>query len=487
MRAVPAWGGRFVPGEPTEITLTLSARRGGEAAILVVGAGGRVAHSLRLTGGVPAVLALPAYPGREGALEVRARIRDGEEAAELVALASVPAPFAVEVANPAAAAASPRAPGALRIPVGELPRSAAGLAPVSDLLMPAAAVAALRPEQTRALADFIAACRPLWLIEASPAVVERVRRSAGCSGRFVRPLPSEGLPRNAARPPALPPVSALDGLLAARWGPAPRDRLALLLLPMPILLAGFLAVRNPTGWLLLVPVAGLLAYAWLIPAALPTARALTWAEMDLGDPGYRFVTLLDALGTGRSNGPLALSPSAGLPRQIDSDSTAVTLETGDDRLGLPLPDRLLQRRLYRLDGTRSTGLRPSVRPVDNGLEIANAGATPIPAGTLLWRGARYATPPLASGEVVRISDDVPPSENRAPSAPSGDGSSTHGRSAPPQTYPTRGEGATGLPAEAVRGGETALLLPLADPIGIGADPRIQATGLLLIRATGGEP
>jgi hypothetical protein len=204
----------------------------------------------------------------------------------------------------------------------------------------------------------------------------------------VRPLPAEGLPQDAAQPAALPSVNALDGLLAERSGPMPVERLALLLLPLPILLAGLVAVRRPSGWLLLVPVGGLLAYTWLIPAALPSARALTWAEMDRGDPGYRFVTLLDTLGTGRPNGPLALPPDAGLPRQTGGGSAAVALKTGDDRLGLPLPERLLQRRLFRLDGTRWTGLRPSVRPVADGLEIANAGATPIPAGTLLWRGAR---------------------------------------------------------------------------------------------------
>lgn len=455
----PAWNGRFATGRPTEIAVTLTSPIGGIGEIRITGSRFRLEHQAGLEANRPWQAVLPVSPGADGRLAVDVALPDGSRLAKALALRPEDGRFAVRVAVPGGSgvdAAGNRGGGrtgdgalALVLAVGPdlLPRSAAGYQPVAGLTLSAGALAALDPAQIGALTAYLTACGPLVLAEVSAHQLERMKAASGCGGRFVR---AAGAPPDARPDPALglsedPEVLAL---LAAQVGTDPGARIALLLLPYPILLAALAANRRVGPWLLPIPAACALAYAWILPPAVTGAAAATWAEMDAGDAAYRFVRLLELRGGGRPAMPLHLPEGSGILLAADAGPLEQRLLGPEGPVELPFPPTLLEHRRYLLEGTAPAPLSLHMEPVGRGVRLVNRGSGEIPGGWLGWRAEVYAVPALAAGASHTVEQEG------------------RGVARPP------------VPRSLLAGGDPALLVPLP---GWDALDR-QVTGWLRIRA-----
>jgi hypothetical protein len=327
------------------------------------------------------------------------------------------------------------------IGIGDLPLLAAGYRALASLTMAPEALLALDPDQIAALDGFLAGCGTLIVPNADPALLEALRRPAGCAGRFVGGIPGIGTPSVLAQPPRLP------ASIAPEAGPDTRQ-LALLLLPYPLLLAALALLRRSGPWLLVLPPAAALAYAGALPLAAPPADSATWAETFAGDTHHRFVTLLRSSGGAsaalrlpRGTHDLVVVP-AGRPHRLHIDR--------DGTLILATPRALLRYREYRLEGVGRVPFRLRVSASGDSARVENAGPRASPPGWLLWRGAAYPIPAITPGGSHMVTYD-----------------------------PTAGPLPRQLPAQI--GAAPSVLVPLPwAPLGA-AHPPIHATGWLLVR------
>jgi hypothetical protein len=405
----------------------------------VRGAAGRAQRRLVREAGRTLEVALPAYPGPDGRLEIGVQMSGGERETRGIALLPQPARFAAGAVRPD----SPAAEG-VRVAVRDLPRTAAGYRPIASLTLPAGALAGLDALQTEALAGYLAACGTLVLPDASPGLLGGVKASAGCGGETVT---TDG--ETAGRIDPLPGADELASALPAANG---AGEIALLYLPYLVLLGGLaLAVRRIGAWVIALPPVAVLAYAAALPRAVVPATAVTWAEARADDGHQRFVTLVRLHGAGSETPPVRLADAAGLAMPARTAGTAGIVRLGQrGEQELTRPVGLLSYVDYRAEGAGPLPFRlDALRGADGELCIRNAGTAASPPGWSVSGGMAAELPPLAPGQ------------SRGP-----------GRDAATGAAPPIGRLA------GARGG---ILLPVPAPAVAAPDARLRAAGWLLFR------
>jgi hypothetical protein len=426
----PAWNGLFAEDRTTEIVLRLDSALGGELQVAAEGGGQRLEHRARVEPGRTLVETLPVSPGPDGRIEVSAVLPDKTSVSDQVWFRPQRRPLDVEVAGPDGTGHHPGydpAASGLMFGPDDLPQSHAGYGPVRSLTLSPETLARIDPRQTAALAGYLASCGRLLLKQAAEGLLERIRATAGCSGRFVSARDDTG-PGEAGGRTAVDPLPDLF-LLEQLPGLGSREQLAehalLLLLPYPILLLGLAGGRRHGAWLLLFPASAALASGWLLSATAGGAAAVTWGELDAGDAHYRFASLLELRGVGIAQPPLRLTH----PEDILSAADALPLERHrDGETGttfVPFPESLLQARRYLLAGTRPMPHRVGLDAAGTGPIVRNLGDVATPAGWLRWQDAWHPLPELSPGADYRPRDldeprAAPPVaelvENASPSA-----------------------------------------------------------------------
>ena len=437
-----------------EIAVGFTSPAAGQVVVEIEGSNGTVEYRAEASPNVPLSVRAPAYPGPDGRLRVSLLLPDGTVAVKESWLTARPHRLRAAIVHPAAQGVTPSVDADVLLRVRDLPRLPAGYGPVASLSVPPVALAELDSERATALTSYLAACGSLYLPGVTAAVLERVREAAGCGGRFVR----RGPPELDSAGPALPANIELERWLSATE-PSATAQLSLLLLPYPLILVGLAASRRVGFWLLLVPPAGVAAYALIIPLSAPPAMSVTWAEMDDGDPSCRAVTLLRTQGSGRDRPALRLRTDAGIVVSGDDAPVEIAIDEGGLAMELPLPTNLLQSRDYRLEGAFPVSA-PALTEQETGrFLIRNDGTERLPASWLLWRGGVYPVPALPPNaeRIIRVGDP---------------------QSRLPVTY---------LPARH-RQRQPALLVPLEWPGPNSLDSRLRSSGWLLVHGRGrGDP
>jgi hypothetical protein len=388
----PAWGGRFAPGYPTVIEVTLISPVGGTAQVTASCGTSEIRAQVAVEAGDPTRLNLPLTPGLDGALRVSARLPDGDQTSAVLALDPMPSGPA-----PATTLATPLgATPALTVEPGRLARHPWGYGPVRDLTLSPADLRRLDGPQTAALAAYLAQCRPLHLVGAGAETLTGIRRASGCSGVAVGSGDLQGTPTGSSQAPALPGDDPLAALVPQTAG---ASALALMLLPYPILLLA-LAWRPGVGsWLVAIPPGAALAFGLALPWGVPGPRVAVWSEMDAGDPSVRYAAICELAGRGSPAGfPL---PGASRVRPLDGGGLALVADaTGVLTLAPPLGPSggLLQTRRYRVEGVTQAQVQIALSVTGpDSVSLDNPGPEAVPAGWLLWQGQAQPTPALAPG------------------------------------------------------------------------------------------
>jgi hypothetical protein len=383
----PAWGGRYLPGEPTEVSLRVPIPEGGKALLRVEGTGGRIERDVISEPGRTLEVSLPAYPGADGWLDVSVLGPDGQRQAHRVVLLPQAAPIAAAVGGPVAVPVE----GArgVAVPGRDLPRTAAGYRPLASLTLAQEALVGLDGPQTAVLADYLAGCGTLVIPDADPRLLAAVRATAGCGGRTV------GADGAALEPP--PPLPATERLAAALPRGTDADDLWLLFLPYLLIVAGLVVSPRRIGaWVIGLPPAAALAYAGMIPQTVPPAAAVTWADARMGDGPARFVTLLRTQGAGGETPPIAL-PARGVLAMPATAAGRVRLDAeGNQHLSRPV--ELLSHTDYRLEGAVALPFRLEVVTDGPEPQVRNGGSGASPAGWLVRSGQASAFPALQPGQ-----------------------------------------------------------------------------------------
>ena len=306
--ARPLWAGLFVPGGTTELRITLRSETGGGAQVSIHSGSFDLTAEVEVPAGRTRTLDLPLRPALDGRVTLTARWPDGTPAGELLTLRLV------ATRAPLTASSRPDrsdvGPTSTIFESADLPRTAEGYGPIGTLRLSPGDLASLDPLQTQALAQYLADCRPLHLIEAVDRDRDRIRSAGGCGGRGVTADPDPvGSPRAAPSADGRDAAPRIGRAWPLRDGQdSDRGRAALLLLPYAMLLAGLLAMRRPGPWVLAIPGAAAVLVWLTLPQVLGAAQSLTWVDWVSGDMAARFVTLIETRGQGRTPEPI---PTAG--------------------------------------------------------------------------------------------------------------------------------------------------------------------------------
>ena len=439
----PAWGGRFLPGRPTELGVHLVSDTGGEFEISTSGPAGSSHYRGLLDAGLPLQVWLPVRPAPDRPLRVTIELggKEGERLQRELHFTPVRRALAVRLA-----AEPPRADA-----IPPLPRTAEGYAPVGELTLSPALLPKLQADQILALDRYLARCGQLHLPDADPRLLERIRAAAGCGGRYVGRL--DGAPGHP--PPPLPGTGALETLLPVQTSGPLQGLLLFFLVYIGLLLTASLLPRYRKPLLLALPALSATALLLLWPLQPSPPGAAGWAEMQSGETSARFALLL-ALGEQKDPGQrLSLSRVLGTPA---GDPAALFLDARHRALeAVPFPARPFEQARYRFQGAirHDPGVTLEGQAADAPPRVVNRGAHPSRPGLLSWHGILYRLPTLPPG--TRWSPD----DKRLLEA---------------------GAAPARLLRRATAGGPGALLLPL-DLHETGLIPKpVKAQGWLLIRA-----
>jgi len=393
----PAWGGRFFPGQESEIAVRLLSGSSGPFELLIRGGDIPVRYRGRFSADTPLRIWIPLRP-RPGQAIDAILTRPGND----TPLTFRPPPFTavstrlrVSTDPTEAKSAGGPTPPLLVTEPGALPRTSSGYGPVQHLSIRASQLTSLDPEQVTALGHFIQNCGNLQVSGASATLLQRLRGISGCNGRFVQ---QSGQPVPMTHLPPLPGADLLRGL--NRRPAMNRIRLPALLLASHLLLLSLLALyrRRP---LLPLAATGLACLALLLlwPRQHAATRLINWAELESGAAAARFSALLIVDGKTDSEHELPVPARLGLPHAPKGGGLSFVLDAQQ-----PMQEQLLihtrpfSRQWYLFHGATpiQTGLRLNLTAT--GPTVHNSGDTPTSAAMLGWNDEVHQVPPLRPAE-----------------------------------------------------------------------------------------
>jgi hypothetical protein len=424
LELVPAWEGNYRPGAATEVIVRVSSPVGGT--VTVSAREPRIASSVEAAIEPNAVVELP-FAIRPGATEItiEARLGHAEPVTKTLELVPLERPMlgvAVDGGVDVGAwlgAAQRYVP----VPVGvrALPRTAAGYAAVTGIVLGPQTFAALDPQQQRALLAHAGRCGRIILPNGAERAAHALEARSACGDRFIERASMAADLALAHSPRALPADSELRALgtptpafwrLAAWFFAAYAAWLVALAVA-----AGAGRARWPT--LLATPVLAslLMAAAWAKNP--PERRVVLWAEQEAGAAVARFRLLYDVHGRGGGRIAVPVAPELG---PLDNLSEApVTLARAGGDLTLLLEPHVLSRHTVAFGGSFAFAPELVIGRDSDGVFVRRRdriveGAEP-PTAWLALDGRIFAVPPLSAGETWRPAPNATPLPRSAVPAP----------------------------------------------------------------------
>ncbi|MCC6853803.1 MAG: hypothetical protein IT502_15995 [Rubrivivax sp.] len=299
---------------------------------------------------------------------------------------------------------------ALRVAAADLPHQAAAYASVDALVVDAATLAALAPEQLAALLAHAGGCARVVVVGADARLARALEGAGGCGARslMLAATPAEAaaqLEASFARPlPAALPAAAL----AALADPAPtlwsRVAVAVALYLAAALLAALFVTAWPAGALL-----ALLATvtALTLPRVLPAAaQTVIWSEGESGARTARYQARERVVGAAPMELSVAIPPQlAAAARPCEAAlPMRLTFDTAEGRLAsASFATRLFGQASLCFSGSfplaRSIGAEPDRA---GAFTVRNTGATAWPRGWWLAEGRVHELPALAPGAAAEM-------------------------------------------------------------------------------------
>lgn len=400
-----AWAGRFMPERTTEIRVGLLSDRGGPARIEVHSGALILDREVDLEAGKPLAIVLPVRPGRDGRVQIQARLPDGRDDRSDLRLDAMERDQPLLVAT-----RSLRAPsGWLPVDVDSLPALAEGYGPVSALAMTPADLGLLSPRQIQALDRYLGDCGSLALPGINASDLQRIRSASGCGGDRIRDrIEDIDGALNAD------PADMLASTLASNpdhWTEGPGTRVAFLLGAYALVLALLTLFRSAGAWVLAVPPVTALILWQALPHLVPAATGVTWAVAVSGDQRARTASLIRTQGDGHGPRSSILDPTMGLPTAVGPGPQRLELAESGIRVTAP-------RLLSRSESWIARGLTPAPRGLrldrdGDLLMVQNDSGTRIQGAWLLASGSAHPLPDLGLGDTP-LSLAKPPAPDTPP-------------------------------------------------------------------------
>ena len=357
-------------------------------------------------------VSIPLRPGPDGRVDLEVRLPDGTTHRETLELSALRSSGALR----AATITFPETAGWLRIELSQLPRRPDGYGPLAALALTSGDLAALDPEQTRALGHYLEACGTLLLDKVSKTVLGRIRAASGCGGRQIHPAtdglePAQKLVEGASGPDQERDEPPTDSFVRASHpgSHSPVHRALRLFLPYGLLLAALPLLRRPGIWVLAVPLVGALLVWHSLPRAVPRAQAWVHGTMVSGDPSVRINAVLELSGDGHGPRPVRLGPELGLPTPLDGQSRQIRLtESGTS---IPGPEALFESNRYLVHGVVQSPIRLAFSVDSRGIRVRNDTSDPVSGAWLASDRGLEALPTLGPGENRWSPGQAPPDPN----------------------------------------------------------------------------
>jgi len=407
VEVIPAWEGYYAPGEATELLVRVSSPVGGRLRLTAGDDAMTSVAQLNVQPDAVTVVALPVRPAA-GSVTITAALGIAAATETLVNLLPLERPLRAVVIGLGTDLAAWLAEDDVSLPVpvaaSALPQTAAGYAPVSQLVMAADVLTQASPEQRHALAQYLGGCGRLLLAATTPAVDAALRAQAGCSGRFVMTAASAATDATrasaAARP--LPGARALQAMHAA----APR--LWWLAVAFFAAYAAIMFVlgggnhRRASVGMLLVPVlaTGLLAATW--SRGEPEFRFSLWLDQDSDSNIARFQALLDVYGQGTQAIEFVQPRELGLPVNLSPGPMEIEAVAG--ATNIRLQSLVLSRHSLSFSGAVEHLPMFSIAKGPDGLSVTYTGPGESPAATLAWDGRYFPLPTLRTAQSWQLDD-----------------------------------------------------------------------------------
>lgn len=334
IEAWPAWNGFTRPGSQAELILSLISGESGVARIELGSQTATLTRELHTEANRITNLSLPFMPDRDLRLTLTIRFPDGHSLSREIAYGTYTSRGETPVLARVGGAPGGEHADALHVSPQDLPESYHAYNWIDAIALQRESVAELNAAQRQALQTFVEDCRPLILVNASEALLNNLRRYAGCEGRFVTSaVPSLMGTTHLRQRPLLVP-SEVPSLQAGMQGgrlSLPTWRAMILFLLSYCLIAALFLKRSKTSWAVLTLPMAASALALLVwQQATPRSNLILWAERDAGSRIPRATGSLSVLGQGRWHGRLALPEGAGIPRRADHGSPAAHLPAGKE-------------------------------------------------------------------------------------------------------------------------------------------------------------
>ncbi|MCG6965466.1 MAG: hypothetical protein LJE59_03045 [Chromatiaceae bacterium] len=392
LTVLPAWDGRFLPGEETELSVELAADLGGNYRIQVSSAAFHLQQQGSIEPGRPVVVALPVRPAPDGRLDLQLAGPGDSSASQVITLRPAGAPLRIDAS--ADRSRSRNDPAELQTGPQRLPSTLSGYAPVGHLSLDRAAVSRLDAAQRQALTGYLGRCGALqFAADAQDLLVPSQALAACGAAQFsaADAAPRAGRSTFLGEDKLRALLDGAPGLLGARWVPAACGLYVLVLVALPR------RQRQPSYVVAIAVLAslGVAAYAAWRP---PSAQGVVVVEAHNGAEQGRLSALLRVHGDGLHASSVMVDGRLSTPLALGgADTSLAILPTPTAHFEIAVRPPFLGLQDYALSGVAPLTSRAVLRIAPGGLELANQGPQPIPAGLLAVADRVVATPALATG------------------------------------------------------------------------------------------
>jgi hypothetical protein len=212
----------------------------------------------------------------------------------------------------------------------------------------------LNARQQETLQKMAAACRPLLLHNASAAFLTRLRKYAGCEGRFINSVGVDATQPAVEFAVPLRHRGRAEDILSLQSGTRVLSEwkaIAVFLTSYCLLVALLVHGRQPLWSTLAVPLLASLLAVILWRQFEPARHLVLWAETDIGARRIMATVAMQLQGQGRWSGYIALPPGSAVPKHAHTGSRPVRLSQkfGELTPTIALDSYLLSSRFYLLD------------------------------------------------------------------------------------------------------------------------------------------
>ncbi len=391
LTVIPAWDGKFVPGNPSEVRLHLVPQSGGPFSLTLSTPGWSSRHEGVMEAETEYRISLPVYPQPGKPVDISLQQEGISPVQQSVEFSPIDRPITAEVRSGGGFSPPIEAVELALVDIHMLPRTAEGYGGVSSIEIPPELLTQLTTRQLKALDYYLGDCRTLILHGGDERVAAVIRSHAGCGGRSIKLSPASGIrPEN-----PLPSRPALENLLPAD-GEGYTQIAGFYLAGYAILLIlALLTLRRATA-LVSVPLIGSLAIPALAYLGQTEPHVVSWVETESGDPSGRYAMLIKVEGSRSQQLQMPLPDLATLPTTDSAPPMTVILSNDQNpkKRWLQLDTRPFTKEHIRLVGNFRLQQPLSLVSSASGTLVTNTGGTSSPAALLVLEGELHQIPPL---------------------------------------------------------------------------------------------